>query len=156
MQQNIANEGMRNVVYGTALLCLCILIPHHDGAVAGAHSLGGALHSARAACVVVRAADGLGERAAPIDELRPAGVAERLRGRGTEEWWEKFPWHKCGGHHLLAEAGHELLLLFRCLLEQRIKLKSDKYVQFWASGCEKGFVRYFLQVPLASLAAWQL
>ena len=100
--------------------------PHHDRAVSGAHwpGCGDALHPAGAAGAAVRAAHGPGERAASEDEVGAAGVAQRLAVLAVHEGKRIFG-HVCGRHHLLRVAGNELLLLFRCFLEEWVHLKMD-------------------------------
>ena len=102
------------------------MFPHHDRAVSGAHwpGCGDALHPAGAAGAKVWAAHRSSKWAASIYYIEALGVAQRFCVIAVIEEGNRPLWHICGGHHLPSEAaGLEPLLLFRCLLQERVHLK---------------------------------
>jgi len=94
----------------------------HYGAVSSAHwpGCGDALHPAGAAGATVWAAHGSRERAASVlIEKGALGVAQCFWVVAVPEGiWVQ--WHVRSRHHLPPEAGLEPLLLFRCLLKERV------------------------------------
>ena len=99
-------------------------ITHHEGAVVGAPAAVGAVRSARAAGAAVGAADGVGERAAPPQQLGPSGVAGRLRGEAV-----RLPLHGGGRNHLSTT--------FPILLDTRTSLQGVVRVRLFVARAER-------------------
>ena len=83
------------VVGRAILLSLRFLSAIEGSVVFEAAAVGGAAHSAGAACAAVRAADRIGERATSPEQLGPLGVAGGLRGEAVH-----LPLHGRGWNHL--------------------------------------------------------